>query len=70
MRESEEFLTSMGAQRRWTDWEIKSLRQMTRIISNLLMRGHSGNHWYFLIRALREIRGSSSFPYYLLVKNF
>ena len=44
--------------------------QMTRIISNLLMRGRSGNHSYFLIRALREIRGSSSFPYYLLVKNF
>jgi len=24
-----------------------------------LMRARSGNHWYFLIRALREIRGFS-----------
>ena len=41
--------------------------QMTRIISNLLMRGRSGNHSYFLIRALREIRG---FSFSLLMKNF
>jgi len=27
----EEVCTTIGAQRRWTDWEIKSLRQIAQI---------------------------------------
>jgi len=30
-RAKKEFLTTIGAQRRWTDWEIKSLLQIARI---------------------------------------